>query len=79
MSFFSVYGQAAKVELFRNQQLFFKKKSFFLLLSKSFCIFANGIGEKSGFVDALAYYFALTEDVWKTTFGIARFKKQGEA
>ena len=39
-------------------------------------IFASGIGEKSGFIDALAYYFALTEDVWKTGFGIARFKKQ---
>ena len=25
-----------------------------------FCTFANGIGEKSGFYDALAYYFALT-------------------
>ena len=35
--------------------------------------------EKSGSIDALVYYFALTEDVRKTTFGIARFKKQEEA
>jgi len=29
--------------------------------SQLFTIFASEIGEKSGFTDALAYYFALTE------------------
>ena len=28
--------------------------------------------------DIMAFYFALTEGVWKTLFGIVRFKKQGK-
>lgn len=30
-------------------------------------------------IDALAYYFALAEGVWKTILGIARFKSRGYA
>ena len=40
-------------------------------------MFAFGCGGEIPQSDALAYYFALTEDVWKTTFGIARFKSWG--
>ena len=34
------------------------------------CIFASGIGEKSGFIDALAYYFALNRRRVRNFFGI---------
>ena len=38
-------------------------------------IFAIGLEEKSRTVDAIAYYFALTEAAQETSFGIVRFKK----
>ena len=31
-------------------------------VSRILCTFAIGIGEKSGFNDAIAYYFALSQD-----------------
>jgi hypothetical protein len=49
-----------------------------LVVTIILCIFASGIGEKSGFIDALAFISHFTKDAWKTSFGIVRIKKQGE-
>jgi hypothetical protein len=43
-------------------------------------IFANGIGEKSGFNDALAYYFALNQrDVGNLIWNSSIYEAEGKA
>ena len=52
---------------------------YFFVCYKKLLIFASRFGNVySVFFDILAFYFALTEGVWKTLFGIVRFKKQGK-
>jgi len=40
---------------------------YFFVIQNLFFTFAGEFGEKSRISDALANYFALTKDVWKTT------------
>ena len=49
------------------------------VISKILFTFATGIREKSCTVDAIAYCSHLTEEVWKTRFGIVRINSGGKS